>query len=168
MTMKNKQGEYLKNFPLPSGWRLRTLRSRGPVLFTQEDMDFSLDFSVKKDLSRRQPLVKAIGFRSQPLCVLDVTAGWAQDAFLMARLGCSVIAVESNPFVFYFVQESLKQRELKLHNLKFILDNSLNYLKDLKESGYPDVIYMDPMFGDKKKSLSRKSIRVLKRDCWNN
>ena len=157
-----KPKKSLKSFFLPRNWKLKQAKGQWPVLFTPEGLAFRLDFSKKKILSQRQPLVKAIGFKGQPLFVLDITAGWAQEAFLISHLGCHVTAVESNPFVFHFVQESLNQKKLKPYDLNFILDDSLNYLNSLEEANYPDVIYMDPMFGDKKKSLSKKSLRILK------
>ena len=159
---KSKRKKFLKNFLLPPGWRFEIIKNKGVVLFTQANLTFSLDFSTKKQLIRRQPLVKAIGFKNQPLCVLDITAGWAQEAFLISQLGCYVTAVESHPFVFYFVQESLHQKGLKLSGLHFILDDSLNYMKSIEKINRPDVIYMDTMFGNRKKSLSNKSLRILK------
>ena len=159
--LKNRWEEILKKSPLPLGWRLKTEEDKSPFLFSSEGLGFSLNFSSKKDLSHRQPLVKALGYKGKTLFVLDITAGWAQEAFLIARMGCSVTAVESHPFVFYFVQESLDQKGLKPSGLKLILDDSLNYLHKMK-GNFPDVIYMDPMFGGGKKSLSQKSLRVLK------
>ena len=168
MSEKNA-GEILRSFSLPQGWSLQTAKDQKPLLFTTEGLSFRLDFSAKKDLDRRQPLVKAIGFKGQSLSVLDITAGWAQEAFLISRLGCFVTAVESSPFVFYFVRESFNQekseffeRKLKKGAIKFILDNSLDYLSHLKEKECPDVIYMDPLFGESKKSLSKKSLRILR------
>ena len=162
-------GRLLRGFSLPQGWSLKTAKGQKPVLFTKEGRGFSLDFSGKKALSVSQPIVKAIGFKGRPLSVLDITAGWAQEAFLISRLGCFVTALESNPFVFYFVKESFRRekpelpgRELQIGAISFILDNSLNYLSRLKIEQRPDVIYMDPMFGDEKKSLSKKSLRILK------
>ena len=157
-----KHKKSLKDFPLPRNWKLKQTKGQKPVLFTPEGLAFSLDFSSKKNLSRRQPLVKAIGFKGRPLFVLDITAGWAHETFLISHLGCHVTAVESNPFVFHFVQESLAQKELKPYDLSFILGDSLNYLSYLEEANCPDVIYMDPMFGNNKKSLSKKSLRILK------
>lgn len=147
---------------LPDGWSLKISNGGQPVLWTKENLSFSLDFCENKKLSPTQPLAKAIGFKGKPLCVLDITAGWAKDAVLISSLGCQVTAVESNPFVFYFVQESLKAKGVSFLNLQFVLDNSLKYLNNLKKSHLPDVIFMDPMFGNKKKSLSQKSLRILK------
>lgn len=152
----------LKDFPLPKGWSLSFGQDKRPVLWTKEGLSLCLDFSTGQSLSPHQPLAKAIGFKGKPLFVLDVTAGWAKDSVLMARLGCHVTAVEAHPFVFHFVQQSLKPEEASSLHLKFVLDNSLNYLNNLKKDCLPDVIFMDPMFGERKKSLSRKPLRVLK------
>ena len=54
---------------------------------------------------------------------------------MLAKAGCQVTAVESHPFVFYFVQASLVQEKISLKNLQFVLDNSLNYLKNYKRHG---------------------------------
>ena len=159
---ENKALSFLKNFPLPSGWRFKQDKNRGPVLWTKEGLGFSLDFSKNKRLSRRQPLFKALGFKGSSISILDITAGWAKEAFLLAQTGCDVTAVESHPFVFYFVQESLHFQGEKPEKLNLVLDNSFNYLNNLKKMDKPDLIYMDPMFGAKK-SLSPKPLRILKK-----
>ena len=148
---------------MPQAWKVKQVEGKGLILHTEQGLLFSLDFSVRKKLSPRQTLAKAIGFKKgEELFVLDITAGWAGEAFLLAQWGCHVTAIENHPFVFHFVQKSLSQKGLKPERLKFVLDNSFNYLKTIKETNRPDVIYMDPMFGDKKKSLSNKSLRILK------
>jgi len=162
VNQRSFRNDSLKKFPLPSGWTLKISDKAYPVLKTKEGLSLSLDFFHYKALSQKQALAKAIGFKKQPLKVLDVTAGWAKDAFLISKLGCFVTAVESHPFVFHFVQESLAFKNISSLKLNFILDNSLNYLNTFKQNQLPDVIFMDPMFGDKKKSLSQKSLRILK------
>ena len=159
----------LKQFLLPPGWRLERAKNQKPLLFTQEGLSLSLDFSQKKALLPGQALVKAIGFKGSRLSVLDITAGWAKEAFLISQLGCFVTAIEASAFVFHFVQESLaKDPSSFLHKkedkprLQFIQDDSFNYLNQLKKEDFPDVIYMDPMFGERKKSLSKKELRILK------
>ena len=154
---------FLKEFPLPKGWRMQKKKNTGLCLTANDGQVFWLDFLSKKALSQKQPLAKAVGFKGKPLNILDITAGWAKEAFLLSKAGCHVTAVESNPFVFHFVQKSLLQKRISLTNLQFALDNSLNYLKNIKETEKPDVIYMDPMFGNKKKSLSQKSLVILKK-----
>ena len=164
--MKNKKrDEILQSFPLPTGWKIKKRRTeKGHVLLIEDGSVFQLKFSKNKSLSRNQNLAQAIGFKNQPLSVLDITAGWAKEAFLIFQLGCQVTAIESNPFVFYFVQESLEYNKIDTSQFQIKLGNSLNYLKSLKNfRHYPDVIFMDPMFTGRKKSLSKKPLRILKK-----
>jgi len=83
---------------------------------------------------------------------------------LLASFGCKVTALESHPFVFHFVKshlEKLKDHKLqKQLHLNFLLKDSLSYLKVLSEK--PDIIFIDPMFAGRKKSLSGKGLRILK------
>ncbi|MCY4321751.1 MAG: class I SAM-dependent methyltransferase [Bdellovibrionaceae bacterium] len=153
--------KFLKTFPLPKGWKLIKKSKKSPhILLLKDGYIFQLDFSKNKPLLPNQNLVQAIGFKNQALSVLDITAGWAKEAFLMFKLGCQVTAIESNPFVFYLVQENLEYNNI--NQLKMKLDNGLNYLKSLKNPlYYPDIIFMDPMFGSKK-SLSKKPLTILK------
>ena len=61
-------------------------RASGPVY-----VDFvsgSVAFRRASQGSRRQLIARAVGVRSQPLTVIDTTAGLGQDAFMLACLGC--------------------------------------------------------------------------------
>lgn len=154
----------LKSIPLPSHWKLEHKQDKGLLLHTGEGRPFGLDFSSFKSLSSHQPLAKAVGYsKKKKIKILDLTAGWGKDAFLLASLGCEVIAIESHPLVFAFLEEAFDKEKLKKPlSLQFILDNSLNYLKTIKEEKKPEVIYIDPMFENGKKSLSQKPLRILK------
>jgi len=127
-------------------------------LHTSEDVSFSLDFSKQSLPKLQQPLIKAIGSKNKTCSVLDLTAGWLKDSFLIASFGCRVTAIESHPFVFYFVKKQLERQKPAHLFLDLILGDGLEYLKVLKEK--PDIIFIDPMF--RKKSLSQKPLRILK------
>ena len=160
---KKKRDQFLQTFPLPKGWTVQKRKEERHTIITKDKTCFQLDFTNNQSPSKNQALVQAIGFKKQPLSILDITAGWAKDSFLMCQLGCQVTAIEANPFVFYMVQESLEQEKAPVNRFQIKLDNSLNYLKSLKNfQDYPDVIFMDPMFEGRKKSLSKKSLRILK------
>ncbi|MBC6415982.1 MAG: class I SAM-dependent methyltransferase [Bdellovibrionales bacterium] len=157
-----KSSVFLENFTLPEGWSLKLDSKKAYKIQTSEGLNFSIDFPSKKKLISKQALVKAIGFKNQSLSVLDITAGWAKDSFLISQLGCKVRAIESHPFVFHFVKSQLELEFKGSFPFELILGDSLNYLKSLKEDSYPDVIFIDPMFQGRKKSLSQKSLRILK------
>ncbi len=73
-----------------------------------------VDFVSESARSRRVParsgkelIARAIGLRHEPLFILDATAGWARDAFLLAQLGCRVRAVERSPIVVALVEDGI-------------------------------------------------------------
>lgn len=118
-----------------------------------------------------QAIAKAIGMKNYklPLTVLDVTAGLAKDAFVLACLGCSVTMIERNVIVAELVSSALKLAE-NSEEFQDILDQGFNliqtdaidYLSELTTK--PDVIYMDPMYPERKKSASvKKNMQMLQK-----
>ena len=157
---------FLKKYLLPKGWRL-TKNTDYKLHCPLAKTGFKIDFLAKNPLFTKQALAKAIGFKNQPLKVFDVTGGWLKDAFLMASMGCQVKAIEWHPFVFHFAKASLETfyQQNKLSSpgsLELIYGDSLDYLNSLKNyKDYPDVIFIDPMFEGRKKSTSKKDLRIL-------
>ena len=142
---------------LPEGWILKTLDTGEPALVTTLGKDFLLNLETNKKLLPHQPLAKACHIRKYSK-ILDITAGWGVDSYLLAQSGCSVTAIENNKIVFSFLKSWQTRSQTSL-DLNFILDDSLNYLKNIKNK--PDVIYMDPMFTKGQKGASSKSLRIL-------
>ncbi len=123
-----------------------------------------------------QAIAKAIGIKKYrlPLSVLDVTAGLAKDAFVLACLGCSVKMIERNPIVAELVNTALKLAEnndnfedIKQQGFSLLQTDAVDYLKKLdtkSNSHYPDIIYLDPMYPQRKKSASvRKNMQILQK-----
>ncbi|MCB9025836.1 MAG: class I SAM-dependent methyltransferase [Bdellovibrionaceae bacterium] len=135
---------------------------------------FSIDFTsgnyfniYKKGLSKKDPLSRALGNKTECIKVLDLTAGWLKDSWMMLVLGCNVTACEKNKLVYELVQSALKQannyepfKEM-LSRLTFLLDDSLEFIEKNNLSDW-DVIYLDPMFpGRNKTALSGKEMQIL-------
>ena len=67
-------------------------------------------FGYRKTLPlRRELLARAVGFKGQPLDVIDMTAGLGRDAMVLALLGCRVTAIESHPVVFELLEDGLRR-----------------------------------------------------------
>ena len=148
---------------LPQNWRVENQGNR-LLLHTELGKPFEINFSKLRALKPCQPLARAIGCKKYQN-VLDITAGFGEDAYLLASSGLRVTAVERNELVFSFLQFS-KKHLLKDLNLNFILDNSFNYLKNMKEK--VEVIYMDPMFPKNSKRASPKALQILQRITTSN
>lgn len=129
-----------------------------------------LGFRRKFRSSQKQPLAKAVGVSQKShLSVVDATAGFGSDAFILASLGCKVMALESNHFVYQVLEDGylrgLKHPEVAriLENLKIMQGNAIDYLSKLGSKDQPDVVYLDPMFFDKakKSAKSPKEMQIL-------
>lgn len=116
---------------------------------------------------RRELLARAVGFKGEPLEVFDMTAGLGRDAMLLALLGCSVTAIESNPVVFELLADGLRRasRDEDMarvieERLRLIRGDAVDYLATLSERA-PDVVYLDPMFPARTRSAQVKKEMVL-------
>lgn len=113
---------------------------------------------------RGQLIARAVGLKPgvQPT-VVDVTAGLGEDAFVLATLGCSVIAIERHPIVAALLRDGLAR--LGDSDLRFSLQQAeaIEWLATLTVAQAPDVIYLDPMFPHRDKSaLVKKEMRMLR------
>jgi 16S rRNA (guanine1516-N2)-methyltransferase len=107
-------------------------------------------------LSRRQPFARAFG---KTRFIVDATAGLAQDAMRLARMGFSVVAIERSPVTAALVQDALRRYGAKVP-LRFIRGDAREVLAALAPK--PEAVYLDPMFPDKR----RESAAVRKELKW--
>jgi len=145
------------------------LNSKKPA---KNNVSISIDFAEGKTQHRRlqgggkgQDIAKAIGLHkiSEP-SVLDLTAGMGGDAFVLASLGAKITMLERNPIVHALLKDALSRATLRddaalheiLNRLTLVKQNSNDYLDNLDESDFPEVIYLDPMFPVRSKSAQVK------------
>jgi len=105
--------------------------------------------------------------------VIDATAGMGRDSLIMASLGCQVNMQERNPAIFQLLSNALTRFQLKDsvsgdQTKSGIAERlSLHQLDGGKGQFATDaaaVIYLDPMFPQRKKSaLVKKEMRLFKR-----
>ncbi|MBE8163227.1 MAG: class I SAM-dependent methyltransferase [Bdellovibrionaceae bacterium] len=128
-----------------------------------------LDFSdnkkeqfKKKAWSLKSLLPRALGLDKKIVSVLDITAGFCEDSFILTSLGIKVSAVEQSKTIVSLVTAAL-QKTTRSSEFVLIGKNSLNYMQNLIDTNQrPPVIYMDPMFEiSSRKALSNKSMQVL-------
>lgn len=147
----------------------------------QENTSIHVDFVTGALAHRRkygggkgQSIAKAIGIKNYklPLTVLDITAGLAKDSFVLACLGCKVTMIERHPIVAELVNNALIQaqneddfKDIKQQGFSLVHDDAINYLRNLKsDTNFPDVIYMDPMYPERKKSAAvKKNMQMLQK-----
>ena len=113
-------------------------------------------------ISRRTLLGRAIGRKSQT--VIDATAGLGGDAFLLSRMGYSVLAIERQPVIAALLEDGISRILEKSDRItiEFRFADSKKTIFRLNES--PDVIYLDPMYpaGRKSSVAVARPIRILR------
>jgi 16S rRNA (guanine1516-N2)-methyltransferase len=119
---------------------------------------------------RGQPLARAVRLKAgaRP-SVLDATAGLGRDAFVLACLGCRVTLMERHPAVAALLQDGYRRAcldpeigALVRANMEVRHGDALQRLPGMEETERPDVVYLDPMYPERRKSsLVKKEMRAL-------
>lgn len=134
---------------------------------------FAVDFTTidlrtgAGNLSRKQPLAKAIG--KDTMTVVDATAGLGHDAVLLACMGYDVTAVERSPVIAALLEDGVRRAKEDVALAAAIGDRLHIVIADAKETlkslePRPDAVYVDPMFPPKrrKSALAKKHIRLVR------
>ena len=135
-----------------------------------------IDFVAGKNAHRRQfgggrgqPFAKAIGLKKGATpTIIDTTAGFGRDAFVLANLGCQITLIERNSLIATLLGDALHRAENDhdisdvIKRMSLINKDAIDYLSNLEDKHRPDVIYMDPMYPSRDKSaLVKKDMRLL-------
>ncbi len=116
----------------------------------------------------QQLLARAVGLRKKKdITICDISAGFGQDALQLAALGAEVTMLERSPIVWALLADAWTraQQHPKIRALrwKLIQTDAKSFLQTLTPDQYPQVIYFDPMFPERKKSaLVKKEMRILR------
>lgn len=128
----------------------------------------SLSYRREKGGGRSEMIAKAVGLKGGKFpSVIDATAGLGVDAFVLASMGCRVTMLERVPAVSALLQDGLERsrdyasrHDVKLKSIlsqmQLVRADAGEYLDQLGEEDFPDVIFLDPMFPERKKSAAVK------------
>ncbi len=150
------------------------------IIDRQQKMSLHVDFiggslrhRKKYGGGKGQTIAKAIGIKpGKPVpSVLDATAGLGKDSYVFACLGCPVTLIERSPIVAALLKDGIERASLNIEFSEiikkgFVLHNidALEYIQALDETEKPEVIYLDPMYPEKKKSASaKKNMQILQK-----
>jgi 16S rRNA (guanine1516-N2)-methyltransferase len=122
---------------------------------------------ITRARQKNQALLKACNNKKKQLLrVLDLTAGWGRDSFILASHGQHIILVESHPLlaacIEYLLQIAAKDSGDEIFQRMSIRHrNSYDFLKQQTLST-ADCIYLDPMFPAHKSSARpTKDLQLL-------
>ena len=148
--------------------------SKGLIL-TDGTLSLMADFvpmipRLKQGVIGTELLVRAAKIKKteddNPPVLIDATAGLGEDALLLAAAGFSVKMYEKNRIIAALLEDCLKRAqdvpELSkiISRMELLNADSIAAMRNLNEP--PDVIYLDPMFPERKKSaLVKKKFQLL-------
>ncbi|MEX0618772.1 MAG: class I SAM-dependent methyltransferase [Pseudohongiellaceae bacterium] len=125
------------------------------------------------DAVRKQAIARAVGIKpGMTPSVIDATAGFGKDAFLLSALGCPVLMIERSPIVYALLQDGL-QRALTVDDDALSRGNTVEAARrlSLRQGVFEklgraglraDVVYLDPMFPPRAKTARvKKDLYVL-------
>jgi len=123
---------------------------------------------LKYGKGRGQNLAKAVGMKSNKnRTIVDATAGLGYDAFILASLGAKVTLIERSKIMHNLLQEGISEAksfggEISriISRMNLIFGDSKFILPDL----LPEVILIDTMYKDRKKTALVKNDMRLVRD----
>lgn len=123
---------------------------------------------------RGQAIAKAVGLKSGVTpSILDTTAGLAGDAYVLATLGCRVTMIERSAILAIMIEDAIQRASLSdsfaptiKQGFSVKHQDANVYIEEqlASDATPPDVIYIDPMYPDRKKSaLVKKDMQILQR-----
>lgn len=134
-------------------------------------VDFEDTTLTYRQRHSRQPeaILKALGAKhGETLRIVDATAGWGLDAFVLASAGHRVDLLERSVILHALLQDGLRRATASLdERLAVIASRMTLHFGDssvkLQAWGddHPDVIYLDPMFPERSKSAKVKKNMYL-------
>ena len=122
---------------------------------------------LKYGKGRGQNLAKAVGFKfNKNRTIIDATAGLGYDAFILASLGANVTLIERSEKIYDLLKTAISEAQLYGGEISKIV-NRMSLLfgdsKDILPNIAPEVILIDTMYKDRKKSaLVKNDMRLVR------
>ncbi|KLT73917.1 16S rRNA methyltransferase [Neisseria arctica] len=106
-------------------------------------------------------IAKAVNHTTFP-SVWDATGGLGRDAFVLASLGLAVRISEQNPAVACLLADGIRRAQTDetvkeiTARLTLTPGDSIDLLQAVGESERPDIVYLDPMYPERRKAAAVK------------
>jgi len=172
----------------PTGWQLRVSKNQLALVRT-DGVSVNVDFingkanrRAREPNLKKQPLARALGVHKRSsaissgadtppnnamLSVIDATAGFGTDAWMMAAMGCSVTLLEQSPVLCALLEHALIAAKSNAtsantaNQLELMNTNAIDYLQN-RTTAQADIVYLDPMYPiTRKQALVKKGMQLL-------
>ena len=94
---------------------------------------------------RGQLIARAVGIKpGLKLSVLDATAGFGRDAFVLACLGCKLLLLERSSIIAALLADGLQRAKIDADfadiDMQLVMDDAIAYMRKLSPAMRPDVV----------------------------
>lgn len=143
------------------------------TLFHLNFLSGQLRYRSQQATRRNELLARAIGGKPhQALSILDATAGFGRDSYILATLGFSVTLLERAPLIHLLLADAIANAMKTptiapiLSRLTLINADAIDWLHHHQHRQHKqiDVIYLDPMFPKREKSAAVKKESLILQD----
>ena len=147
----------------PSYLGLKKTNSRSKPLYV-DFLSPSMQYRQRHASIKNERLARALGLKkdTSPL-IIDATGGLGRDSFILASLGFNIILLERSPIIYALLLDGIERAKLYLPAMQrftLIHTNALTWLP--QQTIKPDIIYLDPMFEERKNSaLPKKEMLIF-------
>ena len=123
---------------------------------------------LKYGKGRGQNLAKAVGVKfNKNRTIIDATAGLGYDAFILASLGANVTLIERSEKIYGLLKAAISEAQLYGGEISKIV-NRMELLfgdsKDILPNIAPEVVLIDTMYKERKKSaLVKSDMRLVRK-----
>ena len=122
---------------------------------------------LKYGKGRGQNLAKAVGMKfNKNRTVVDATAGLGYDAFILASLGANVTLIERSEIIYDLLGKALTEAKSfggEVSNIVKRMDLIFGDSKDILPKLEPEVVLIDTMYKERKKSaLVKNNMRLVR------
>ncbi len=130
-----------------------------------------MNYRAQHTSIKNESLARAMGLKGKTHPkIVDATGGLAGDSFTLASLGFEVTLLERSPIIYTLVADGIQraQKDLRIastvNRLRLVHGDAITWLQDLTTQNRPDIIYLDPMFPERKKSALPKQEMLILHD----
>jgi 16S rRNA (guanine1516-N2)-methyltransferase len=131
----------------------------------------TIQFRGRLATLKNESVVRALGLKNntQPK-IIDATGGLLRDSFIIASLGFEITVLERSPIIHALIRDGLERAKQKISaadRIHLIKADAIDWLPNLSLENQPDIIYLDPMFEERKKSALPKKEMLIFHDLVN-
>ena len=140
------------------GFELINNNYKKPVSIKIDFLDKTMNDKIRQRLSGKKDIFHKL-FPKKKSSLLDCTAGYGRDSYILRSIGFNVTMVENSPIMSLLLNNALKK--IKLSDFVMYHGNAYDYLHHTEKTY--EYIYIDFMFNKiKNNSLSSKNDETLK------